>query len=456
MIMACRCFFPVVRFVFTCLILIMLVASPSSALANPKYAALVVDADTGSVLYAANANAERYPASLTKMMTLYLTFEALEQKILTLDTRLKVSQRAADMPQTNIGLKKGDTIQVRDIIRSLIVRSANDVAVVIAEALGGNEQRFAKKMTARARALGMKSTSFRNASGLPDKAQRSTARDLAVLSLALKKHFPQYFHFFRAKTFRYKGRTYKSHNKVMSRYPGADGIKTGYIRASGFNLATSARRHGRNIIAIVMGGKTSRRRDDHMIDLLDRSFAGLETKGHFAATRTLPVPKAKPSLPEAEQAIITALPTSNHRDEKAFEVLMSQLVAQHQEKNRNGMRQHNRTARGQFLAPSGVGQQEQDSTLVRPAYKGWGIQVGAFDQKQAAYTAVAQAMRVARPELSHSRTAVSDAPGTQIGSIIYRARLANLTKEQAHGACDVLQQRKASCFVFQVKHASDL
>lgn len=251
-------------------------SAKSSRPAPDRYAALVVDASTGRVLYEKNAASVRYPASLTKMMTLYLTFDALKKNKISLDTMLPVSAKAAAQPQTNISLEKGDRLPVRSAIESLVVRSANDSAMVLAEALGKTEWNFALMMTKKARELGMKNTVFRNPSGLPDNKQHTTAYDMARLGIALKRDFPEYYHFFRKKSFAYQGVTYEGHNRVMGRYAGVDGIKTGYIRASGFNLVTSAKRGGNNLVAVVMGGSSATARDNDMISLLDRTFARLE------------------------------------------------------------------------------------------------------------------------------------------------------------------------------------
>lgn len=233
--------------------------SPSQAVAkaNPKYASLVIDADTGQVLFGRYSKARRYPASLTKMMTLYMLFEQLDKGKMSYNTRLKVSKRAASMPQTNISLRAGDRIRVSDAIKALIVRSANDVAVVVAEAIGKTEWNFGLMMTRKARSMGMYNTVFRNASGLPNRKQYSTARDMATLAIRLQRDYPQYFHHFKTQHFTHKGTTYKSHNKLLRSYPGVDGIKTGYTIASGFNLVSSVNKNGHRLIGVVMGGAKS-------------------------------------------------------------------------------------------------------------------------------------------------------------------------------------------------------
>lgn len=242
---------------------------------NSRYAAFIVDSDTGKILHQENANQKRYPASLTKMMTLYLLFEALKKGRVKMNTRMRVSSYAASKPQTNISLKAGSTLRVRDAIPALIVRSANDASVVIAEHLAGSEAKFAKIMTARARQLGMTRTQFKNANGLPNAKQYSTAKDMAILGIAVKKHYPQYYYFFKRDKFRYGGKTYKTHNHLVKEYRGADGLKTGYINASGFNVATSVSRREGDIIGVVMGGKTSKSRNEQMTKLLDEAYVKL-------------------------------------------------------------------------------------------------------------------------------------------------------------------------------------
>ena len=244
----------------------------TAQMTNAKYASLVIDSKTGELLHAVNENTRNYPASLTKLMTLYLLFEALEQKRFGLSTRLKVSRKAANRPASRLGLKPGQSIKVKDAIVAIIVKSANDVATVIAESIGKDERRFALLMTAKARKLGMSRTTFRNASGLPHRGQMSTAKDMAVLTRAIIEDFPKYYHLFSRETFTFNGRTYRTHNKVLKTFRGAEGMKTGYIRASGYNLITTAKRNGRRIIGVVFGGNTSRARNYHMKKLLSRAF----------------------------------------------------------------------------------------------------------------------------------------------------------------------------------------
>ncbi len=243
-----------------------------TARAEEKFASIVVDASSGTVIQATAAEKLRYPASLTKIMTLYMTFKALRQGSLRINQALPVSEYAASMPPSKLGLRPYTSIRVRDAIFGLVTESANDAAVVLAEALAGSEGNFAYKMTDQARKLGMKRTVFRNASGLPNDDQMTTARDMAILARAVYFNFPEYYRFFSTASFTYLGRTHKNHNKLMQRYAGMDGLKTGYIRASGFNLVASAVRHKTRLIAVVFGGESAAERDRTMAALLDSSF----------------------------------------------------------------------------------------------------------------------------------------------------------------------------------------
>lgn len=241
-------------------------------MAADKDAALIVDAQTGKVLYARNADAPRIPASLTKMMTLYMLFDQLEKGKMTLKDNMRVSAVAASQEPSRLGLKKGEAIAVKDAIMALVIRSANDVAVVVAEAIGGSEAKFARMMTQKARTLKMANTTFYNASGLPHPYQRTTARDLSHLARALMTDFPQYYDYFKAKSFVHDGQVYTTHNELLRDFNGANGIKTGYTRASGFNLTTAAERDGKRIIGVVLGGRTKLERDSEMRVLLESMF----------------------------------------------------------------------------------------------------------------------------------------------------------------------------------------
>ena len=236
---------------------------------SPPYAALVVDANSGAVLHAANADALRHPASLTKIMTLYMLFEQIEAGKFKLDSRLEVSEHASQQAPSKLGLQPGQTISVEEAIRALVTKSANDAAVVVAEAVGGDEDSFARMMTRKARALGMSRTVYNNASGLPDEEQLTTARDQVLLGRAIQDRFPRYYAYFATPSFTYKGRAMRNHNKLLGRVQGIDGIKTGYTRASGFNLVSSVKRGNRYLVAVVLGGASGGSRDAKMRSLIE-------------------------------------------------------------------------------------------------------------------------------------------------------------------------------------------
>ena len=239
---------------------------------HAKYASIVIDADTGRVLHQTNSDTRNYPASLTKMMTLYVIFDTVKSGKLRLNSKLKVSYRAARQPASRLGLKYGQSITVHQAILALVTKSANDVATIVSEHIAKSERAFALKMTATARKLGMSRTTFRNASGLPHRGQLSTARDMAKLAAALIKDHPNFYHYFSVKKFRFNGEKYKNHNKLLTTYDGVDGIKTGYIRASGYNLVASVKRKNKRIIGVIFGGNSSRHRNRHMTKLLNKGF----------------------------------------------------------------------------------------------------------------------------------------------------------------------------------------
>ena len=253
-------------YLFTLVLAVSIFSAPAEA--APKYAGIVVDASTGKVLYAEDADGLRYPASLTKMMTLYLTFEALEAGRIGLDTKVPVSGNAAAEPPSKLGVRAGGSVTVDQAIRALVTRSANDIATALGEFLGGSEDRFAQIMTRKARALGMTRTTYRNAHGLPNTAQMTTARDQARLGMALRQHFPQYYGYFGIRSFNFGKQVIGNHNRLVGNVKGVDGIKTGYTRAAGSNLATSAQLDGRSIVAIVLGGRSSAARDATMRKLV--------------------------------------------------------------------------------------------------------------------------------------------------------------------------------------------
>ena len=264
------------------------VAQPISA--GSRYAAFVIDAKNRHVLHQANADNLRHPASLTKIMTLYLLFERLEAGKIKLTTQMPVSEEAAAQAPTKLGLRPGQTLAVEDAIKALVTKSANDAAVVLAEALGGTEDEFARQMTRKAHTLGMVRTVYRNASGLPDDAQVTTAREQALLGMAIQERFPRYYRYFATSSFVYHGKAMRNHNKLLGSVAGVDGIKTGYTNASGFNLVTSMRRSDRHVIAVVLGGATGGQRDAKMRELLAAHIMQASTKpaAHVAVAAAPP------------------------------------------------------------------------------------------------------------------------------------------------------------------------
>ena len=260
------------------LIPILVIFILASSATYAKKAAIVIDFDTKEVLFEVNANTKNYPASLTKIMTLYILFDQINKGFFTNETKLKVSKIASSRSPSKLYLEPGSYIKVEDAIMALIIKSANDVATVVAENISGTEKEFAKLMTKYARSLGMASTTFKNASGLPNRAQLTTARDISTLSHALISNFPEEYKLFSKQKFTYNGKTYKTHNKLMLSYEGADGIKTGYIRASGFQLAFSAVRNNKRLVGVIFGGDTGKQRDRSLKIIMDKEFAELGIK----------------------------------------------------------------------------------------------------------------------------------------------------------------------------------
>jgi D-alanyl-D-alanine carboxypeptidase len=252
----------------------------------PPFSAMVVDANTGKTMYGVDVDAPRHPASITKVMTLYLLFEQLERGTITLDTDLRISAHAAAQSPSKLGLRPGATISVEDAIKAVVTKSANDIAVAIAENVGGSEEDFAERMTRKARQLGMTGTVYRNASGLPNSEQITTARDLTILARAIQEKFPRYYRYFQTRSFQFAGQSIGNHNRLLGRVEGVDGIKTGFTNASGFNLMTSARIDGRRVVAVILGGRSGASRDNQMAGLmrtyLPRAYAGSPTSSVVA------------------------------------------------------------------------------------------------------------------------------------------------------------------------------
>lgn len=262
----------------TALILALAAGALTPAHATPRQASMAIDANTGAVLHNNSGDAACYPASLTKMMTIYMTFELIEQGRMSYATKIKMTETAAAAPPSKLKLKPGEQITVLNAIKALVTKSANDIAVALAEHIGGSEANFARLMTKRARELGMTSTVFKNASGLPNGEQKTTPRDILKLALHLQDHFPQHYKLFSTKYFTYRGRRYRNHNALLRRYKGMDGIKTGYTRASGFNLVANVRRDGKHVVAVVFGGKSARVRNAKMRSILNKALAKASRK----------------------------------------------------------------------------------------------------------------------------------------------------------------------------------
>ena len=431
--------------------------------AQARYASIVIDADTGEVLRSRSADVRRYPASLTKMMTLYLLFEAIDDGGFSLDSKLKVSKRAAGQSPSKLGLRAGSTIRAEDAIKALIVKSANDIAVVVAEALGGTEVEFARMMTRKAKELGMSRTTFRNASGLPNRKQRSTARDMAQLARALMRDFPDRYHYFDDQRFRYKGRAHRSPNKLLGRYRGMDGIKTGYIRASGFNLAASAERDGRRVIAVVFGGKTARSRNAHMANLLDLGFTRIaENDAKRGRVRYAGVPRppagsglAAPALRFKPAAIMVAAAQPPDLVEGAaappaepIEPPAPRPVPERVEVVSGPLPPPSKSVAETLAVVESVIATEPSS--VEGA---WGIQVGAYESVTAAEIAMRRAS--ARAPLLNDATATL-MPRSDGRSTLYRARFLGLYKNDANRACEKLRSAPMPCTVIRgLDSASD-
>lgn len=408
------------------LFLVLLVAGGTSA-ARADYSAIVLDATNGNILYQRNADTKRYPASLAKIMTLYLAFEQLQSGVITMDTEWTASARAAAQPPTNVGLRVGDTIKVRDAIMTLVTKSANDVATVVAEGIGGTEWQFAQMMTAKAHELGMRNTVFANASGLPDSSMVSTARDISILSLRLQSDFPQFYPLFSTRSFTYRGNTYGNHNKLLGVVDGVDGIKTGFTNAAGWNLAASAIRDGRRIVAVVMGGQSRIWRDNRMKELLGDGFiiaAELDTPA--------PIPGVHPTRGDGVVAVAALDPALPLPDLRPADTVVA--LGEYDNAAQDSL--------GGFVTAQG-------SVEDLP----WAVQVGAFSQFANAYRALDEAELVLNPIFGGKGTSVVTAAENE-GATLYRARFVNLSESQAREGCRVLAARNLSCAVVRYSAGS--
>jgi len=450
-------------------------ASVFAGVTDPnKDAALIVDGESGRVLYARNADAERHPASLTKMMTLYLLFDALKKGQVTLSTPLTFSAHAASQKPTNMHASPGETMTVDTAIRAIVVRSANDVAVAVAEAIGGTEAHFAELMTAKGRAIGMRDTFFHNASGLPDMLQITTANDLAVLARHLAYDYPQYFHYFSTREFNYRGVHYIGHDNLLGRYDGADGMKTGYTSASGFNLVSSVTRDNTHIIGVVMGGRTARRRDSEMMRLLDNTFDSI---GHnptlvargpvpwrVVAMNTTPVTGIPGSTTDSTSPNFgTALPgargsMTDADDEDAAESRLAEdetpsfvpppppkpapkpvVVASYQPKDVKP------ALPKPALRPNVDDAGFIGATFASLGVHDWTIQIGAFADLNLARAQLAAYAEKSMDVLGQAQRIV--VPFQSIdGQMLYRARFGPFLEREARQVCARLTERGQTCF----------
>ncbi|HEV2263588.1 MAG TPA: D-alanyl-D-alanine carboxypeptidase [Stellaceae bacterium] len=370
-----------------------------------QVSSIVIDAQTGKVLSEHDADRSDYPASLTKMMTLYLAFGALEQRKISLNDEFLVSAHAARQAPSKLGLRPGQRIAVRDLILAVVTHSANDAAVTIAENLAGSESAFAQRMTATAHALGMTATTFRNASGLPMPPNMSTARDLATLARALWRDYPTEYRFFATEEFTYRGSVYETHNHLMANFAGMDGIKTGYIHASGFNLAASAVRNGRRLIGVIMGGSSAHARDLQMAGLLDDAFAG------------------------GTPAVDTNLRTAGGDDTS------NTVVAAN---TPSPMAELNPVQRAEAAVPQPAAKPSAPTLRALKKSRAWEIQVGAFGNQTSAERAAKLALaRLRLPDkVPH---VVPPAPGDK--EPLFRARVVGFTQHEAEHACRLLREK---------------
>lgn len=397
------------------------------AQANSKYASVVMDMESGEILRSRNADKKLYPASLTKMMTLYLVFEAIEDGRLSLDQNVPISRTAARQPPSKLGLRSGKSIVLRHAITACATKSANDAAVVLAEAVGGSVKNFAAMMNAKARELGMRNTRFKNPHGLTKKGQLSTARDMAVLSRRLFLDHPAHYHFFKRKSFRYGGRKFRATNKLLGKYKGADGIKTGYTRASGFNLAASAEQDGRRILGVVFGGKSSARRNRHMVKLLDEGFRKMRKRAPRTVLIASPLPRYHPSRGPAPT--IAQIPGSKPPEA---------LVALAQGRDTSVVRRGLKAISEVIVTPA-----EAAAPIVSTG--GWSVQVGAYRKRSAAERRLKATERVLPANLNRAAPIVSVRNAG--GRPLYRARYAGLQKKEADRGCKTFSAKGIDCFV---------
>lgn len=430
-------------------------ASADRAYANSKYAGIVVDAKTGKTLYAYRADSLRYPASLTKMMTMYMMFEAFADGKMNKNTRIKMSHYAASKPPSKLYIKPGRTITAEHAAYALATKSANDVAAAVAEHLGGTEGNFAKMMTRKARELGMSQTTFKNASGLTSRGQLTTARDMARLGIALREHFPSYYRYFETRNFEYAGKNYRNHNRLLGTVRGVDGIKTGYTRASGFNLVSSVQTDNRSIVAVVLGGKSGKSRNAQMSNLIKRYLkkasrgskhqiiASRKSSGFTVASASdLKLPKSGP-LPSFRPSIANAKPVINPQGS----VVVASAVPS-QQFNQKAIEQR----LAQAIKPVPVVRPTTEvayvdpvtTSTIAPRQQGWVIQIGASDSKNSAIDLL-KSTQAKFPQTLGTKGLYTET--VQKGSAtLHRARFTGFdNKNDARDACRILEKKRFAC-----------
>lgn len=390
---------------------------------SSKYAAIVVDAKSGEVLYAKRADAPRYPASITKVMTLYLAFEALASGKIQLDDPVVFSPRAAAQSPTKLGVRAGDSITVQEAMQGMVTRSANDAAVALAEKLGGTEQRFAALMTLRAQELGMVNSQFANASGLPDSRQITTARDIAILSRAVMRDYPQYYRLFSTKNFQFRGQSIRNHNGLLYTMDGVDGLKTGFTNASGFNLAVSAVRDNRRLIAIVMGGPTVATRNKVAEGLLLTGFDVLNRRARGEQITVAQNFFEPPQLAEATQ------PSMQQGDtEQGLRIALASSPPPA------------RASKIQIVEPKTVPKLNGKAKTSEAAGR-WTVQVGSFNSRSDAREQLAIVEKKFGKHFDDARGA-AEKDGAK-----YRARFSGMSEKDARDACKTLKAKKQPCAV---------
>jgi D-alanyl-D-alanine carboxypeptidase len=450
----------------------------SSAVAKPPFSAVAVDARNGKVLSGSNVDSPRHPASLTKMMTLYIVFQELKAGRIKLSTDLVVSGRAAGMAPSKLGLKPGSRITVENAIKALVTKSANDVAATVAENLGGSESNFAARMTKTARGLGMSKTTFLNASGLPNPGQWTTARDMATLGLRIQRDFPQYYPYFRLTTFIYKGRIITTHNRLLGRYAGTDGIKTGYIRASGFNLVTSAKRGDRRVVGVVMGGRSGGSRNAYMMAMLNSVFpkctsgttiaaAAGSSSGAITPETSVATPKAKPMLAATAAAkdptpsqdadaeasalqTVTADESSSAPETQVLEAKIGGAVEMDSEPEDGAVDAESTEEAAAPALPEKLPfaikpkAQGGETVIAASDENAWAIQIGAFPEKDAAERKLADVLSSNSDMLAGKPALTIEVPGNK-GKKIFRARFSGFTQAAAKSACRHLSRKGMDC-----------